>query len=259
MSILASARVFLAWVSLIMLANLSAGGQSAPATGGGSLGGSSQTSQTDGLTPNAFTFQGVPYPNIVRAPSGYDGSRPLPAILLLHGARGRGQDMITLWQGLADAQQILLVAPTFPPDPDFEKLVPQLFPVLMDAVKQRWKVDPNRIYVFGYSAGGYSAFDAATLDSTYFAAAGVFASIITPDYYWIIQRAKRKTPIAIYIGDHDQFFTVEQVQATRDRLAASGFPIHFVVLAKRDHNYGAASGTVNPDAWKFLSQYSLGR
>jgi hypothetical protein len=32
-----------------------------------------------------------------------------------------------------------------------------------------------------------------------------FAAIITPDSYWIVQNAQRGTPIAIYIGDHDQF------------------------------------------------------
>ncbi len=128
----------------------------------------------------------------------------------------------------------------------------------MDSVKKQANIDPNRIYVFGYSAGGYVTFDAATLDSTYFAAAAVFADIIAPEYYGIIQQAKRNTPIAIYLGDHDQFFSVKQAQATRDRLAANGFPVHFVVIPDRDHNYAAASAFVNNDAWKFMSQYSLG-
>jgi dipeptidyl aminopeptidase/acylaminoacyl peptidase len=127
----------------------------------------------------------------------------------------------------------------------------------MDTVKQSWHFDPHRAYVFGYSAGGYSTFDAATLDSTYFASAGVFAAIITPDYYSIITQAQRKTPIAIYIGDHDQFFTLAQTRATRDVLVANGFTVHYVELPNQDHNYAAASAQVNSDAWNFMSQYSL--
>ena len=207
--------------------------------------------------PASFTFQGVEYPNVVRLPSGYDGSHPLPAILLLHGAHGKGQDMIDLWKSFADSHQVILVAPTLPLDAEFEKLVPRLFLALMESVRQKSNIDPKRIYVFGYSAGGYVTFDAATLASTYFAAAAVFADIIAPEYYPIIQQAQRKTPIAIYLGDHDQFFSVKQAQATRDRLIANGFPVHFVVIPNQDHNYAAASAFVNNDAWKFMSQYSL--
>jgi poly(3-hydroxybutyrate) depolymerase len=208
--------------------------------------------------PASFTFQGVEYPNVVRLPSGCDGSHPLPAILLLHGAHGKGQDMIDIWKSFADSHHIILVAPTLPLDAEFEKLVPRLFPALMESVRQKSHIDPKRIYVFGYSAGGYVTFDAATLASTYFAAAAVFADIIAPQYYQIIQQAQRKTPIAIYLGDHDQFFSVKQAQATRDRLIANGFPVHFVVIPNQDHNYAAASAFVNNDAWQFMSQYSLG-
>jgi|SRR5208283_1467822 len=216
-------------------------------------------SANNGAAKNGgFAYQGVRYPNVVRVPSGYDGSQSLPALLLIHGAGGKGQDMVNQWASFADSHHIVLVAPTLPLDAEFEKLVPHLFPALMDSVKQQLNVDPNRIYVFGYSAGGYVTFDAATLASTYFAAAAVFADIIAPEYYPIIEPAQRTTPIAIYIGDHDQYFSVKQAQATRDRLVANGFPVHFVVIPNQDHNYAAASAAVNSDAWQFMSQYSLG-
>lgn len=236
---------------LLVLFALNSIGSSGPAA-------SSDAGASPNATPGSFTFQGARYPNVVRVPSGYDGSHALPAILLLHGAHGKGQDMIDIWKSFADSHHIILVAPTLPLDAEFEKLVPRLFPALMNSVKQQVNIDPNRIYVFGYSAGGYVTFDAATLNSTYFAAAAVFADIIAPEYYSIIRQAQRKTPIAIYIGDHDQFFSVKQVQATRDKLIANGFPVHFVVIPNQDHNYAAASAFINSDAWHFMSQYSLG-
>ncbi|HEY8312246.1 MAG TPA: dienelactone hydrolase family protein, partial [Gemmatimonadaceae bacterium] len=134
---------------------------------------------------------------------------------------------------------------------------PQLFPALMDEVKQSLHFDPSRVYVFGYSAGSYSTFDAATLASNYFAATGVFAGIITPDYDYIVTEAKRKTPIAIYIGTQDQFFTLAQTRRTRDLLLANAFPVHYVEIPNQDHNYPAISGYVDSDVWTFMSKYSL--
>lgn len=210
-----------------------------------------------GVAPGTIQFQGSQYSYAVFVPTTYDNVDALPAILLVHGGGGNGPDFLKLWQGFAEKNGIILVAPTLPLGAALEAQVPQLFPALMELVKTQWKVDSRRIYVFGYSAGGYSTFDAAMLDSTYFAAAGVFACIITPDYYWIVQQAQRKTPIAMYIGDHDQFFLLTQTRATRDVLLAHGFTVHYVEIPNQDHNYPAIAGWVNQDVWNFMSQYSL--
>lgn len=208
-------------------------------------------------TVTSYEYAGYPY--LVFTPSTWKPDGQTPALLLIHGAGGNGAGMLRLWQSFAEAHRILLVAPTFPLGADFEATVPQLYPALMEAVGRLEHFDPQRVYVFGYSAGAYTAYDAATLASTSFAAAGVFAGVITPDYDWIIAKAQRKTPIAIYIGDHDQFFTLAQARRTRDVLEAAGFPVHYVEIAHQDHNYAAACSFVNADLWAYMSQYSLPR
>lgn len=206
-----------------------------------------------------FTFSGngATYPYLVFTPTAWTAEKKMPVLLLIHGAGGTGSDMLSLWQAFADQQGIILVAPTFPLDAQWETFVPQLFPALMDTVKQSLHFDPNRVYVFGYSAGSYSTFDAATLSSNYFAAAGVFAGVITPDYDYIVAAAARKTPIAIYIGDQDQYFTLAETRRTRDLLLTNGFPVHYVEIPNQDHNYPAVSGYVDSDVWAYMSQYSL--
>jgi poly(3-hydroxybutyrate) depolymerase len=219
------------------------------------------TSSDPSVAARNLQFQGAIYPFFVFVPSSCTVIE-CPAILLAHGAGGNGLDFLEIWKRVADQNGIILLAPTLPLDSsqitaNTETKVPQLFPQLVEATKGEWKIDARRVYLFGYSAGGYTIYDAAMLDSTYFAAAGVFAAVITPDYDWIVQKATRKTPIAIYIGGSDQLFSLADARRTRDLLLSNGFTVHYVEIPHQDHNYGAVSGQVNTDVWTFMSQYSL--
>ncbi len=202
-------------------------------------------------------FEEHDYPFHVFLPPTYDGHHPVPALLVLHGGGGNGRQSIAAFKTLAEQNGILLIAPTLPSGPEIEPKVPALFRELLDAVRHRWTVDSRRIYLFGHSAGGVFTFDAAMLDSDLFAAAAVHAGVIDPEYDWILKRARRKTPIALYIGDADAFFSLARARRTRDVLLAEGFPLHYTELPHHDHNYAAVAEMVNRDAWKFLQQYSL--
>jgi len=124
----------------------------------------------------------------------------------------------------------------------------------MDAARREWNIDRKPMYLFGISARDYTVFDVSIFDSQYFTASGVFAAAITPDYNWIVQKATRKIPIAIYMGDHDQYFTVAQAQSTRNLLVANGLPVNLTIFPNLDHNYSAIANTVNADVWTFFSQ-----
>jgi S-formylglutathione hydrolase FrmB len=99
--------------------------------------------------------------------------------------------------------------------------------------------------------------DAAMFESQYFAAVAVHANRIADEYTGIVARARRRPPIAIYIGDHDQFFSVESVRKTRDLLQTSGFPVHYVEFMNHDHNYYAKADEIDADVWKFLADNRL--
>lgn len=178
-------------------------------------------------------------------------------LLLLHGAGGNGLDMVAAWKAFADEHGIVLVAPTLSLTAAQETQVGRLLPAIVDAGTRGVAVDPKRTYVFGYSAGGYFAFDAATIGSERFAAVGVFAAIIAPEYVGIVEQAHRKTPVALYIGDHDRFWTLDQVRGTRDLLASHGFPVHYVEIANQDHSYAGVAEQVNRDAWAYMSKTVL--
>lgn len=181
----------------------------------------------------------------------------MPAVLLLHGAGGRGTDMQSLWKNFAAKRGIVLVSPDLPRDAAFEPIAPRMFVALMDAAAAAAPIDPRRRYVFGYSMGGYLAYDAAMFDSQYFAAVGVFAHFIAPEYEGILNEAKRKTPIAIYIGTADPLIPLRSVRKTRDMLNAGGFPLLYQELPGQDHNYAEAAEQVNASTWQFFEKQRL--
>lgn len=158
---------------------------------------------------------------------------------------------------MAESKGIILVAPTLDLSAAAERDVPIVFPRLVDDVAARWRVDRDRRYLFGYSGGGYFVFDAALLRSDYFAAGAVYASVIQPPYDSIAAHAPRKTHIAIYLSDHDQYLSLDQARRTRDLLEANGTGVRLVELANHDHEYGSIAATLNEDAWSFLSTYTL--
>ena len=186
-----------------------------------------------------------------------DPNHDLPVIVLLHGAGDRAANMVDAWKHLAKKQKIVLLAPELPRDPKFEDAAPGIFRCVVEDARHILAIDPQRVYLFGNSMGGYLAFDGAMFESQYFAAVAVHANRIADESTGILAHAQRKTPIAIYIGDHDQFFTVASVHKTRDLLLKSGFPVHYVELINHDHNYYALADEINADAWKFMMQNRL--
>jgi len=184
-------------------------------------------------------------------------SAPMPIILLLHGSGDQPENFLPAWKSLARKEKIVLIAPELPLVPAFEGVAPQVFQCLVEDAKTTSNIDSQRVYIFGHSMGGYLAFDGAMLASQYFAAVAVHANHIDDQYVGIVDQATRKTPIALYIGDHDQFFTVKQVEQTRDLLLSKKFPVHYLEIKNHDHNYYAISDRINQDAWDFLSQQRL--
>lgn len=206
---------------------------------------------------NRLLFQEEIYPYQVVVPPGFKERPPGPALLLLHGSGGNGPAFSAPWKDLAAEQGILLVAPTVAYTRDIQPLVPALLRALLAEVKRSWRIDSRRVYLFGYSAGGIQALKAAMQDGDVLAAAAVFASVIFPGDERMAAHAVRKVPLALYIGDHDQFFSLAQARHTQDILQAAGFPLRYVELPGQDHEYLAVADHVNRDAWAFLSRYTL--
>lgn len=181
----------------------------------------------------------------------------VPAVVLLNGAGGAPEPMIAAWRDLAQREGIALLAPELPMVASFETVAPAVFRCEVEDAGHVIPLDRSRIYVFGYSMGGYLAYDAGMLESRFFAAIAVCAMAIAPEYERIVDSAARHTPVAIYIGDRDPLVSLQRVARTRDLLQARGFPVHYVELPGHDHDYFAATDFINADAWAFLRRQAL--
>ena len=165
--------------------------------------------------------------------------------------------MVDVWQALAAREQLVLIAPQIPRVLAFEAKAPAVFRCIVADAERAVSIDTRRVYLFGYSMGGYLTYDGAMFDSDLFAAAGVYAAVINPDYYAIVDSAQRKIPLAIYIGDHDRWNSIAQARDTRDLLERHGFPVRYTELPGQDHAYSPVSDRINADAWAYLSSFQL--
>ena len=200
----------------------------------------------------SLDFRGKRFSYLLYKPSPEVGERP--AVLLLHGAGGVGRDMLDLWKPFAKSHGIVLIAPDLPRELAFEAIAPAFFKTLVDGING---IDRHRVYVFGYSMGGYLAFDAAMFGSGTFAAVGLYGNFISQEYEGILKEAQRKIPIAIYAGAKDELIPIASVRATRDLLEARGIPLRYREFPAVGHNYGVVAREVNADAWAFFEQVRL--
>lgn len=185
---------------------------------------------------------------------------PLPLVLLLHGSGRNGRVMVDAWAALAAKEHFIVAAPDAydPAFWQFKMDPPDFLHAVVEQVNVKHAVDRNRIYLFGHSAGAEYALLLAILDSHYFAAVAAHAGELQPDHSKLFAYAGRRMPIAIWVGDQDLLFPVEQVTATKKEFEANGFPIILSVIPHHDHNYYAISNEINAGAWDFLKKTQLG-
>jgi poly(3-hydroxybutyrate) depolymerase len=167
--------------------------------------------------------------------------------------------MIDAWKKLASKEQFIVAAPDSYDASNWstEADPPEFLHAVVEQVKARHAFDENRIYLFGHSAGAVYALMLAVIDSHYFAATALHAGAVPPESNNLFSYAERRMPIAIWVGDHDPFFPLDAVTATKRGFESNGFHVELSVIPGHDHNYYAISDEVNSKAWNFLKKAQL--
>jgi len=213
---------------------------------------------SENILKDSITFNGARRNYYLFVPQKAGVTAPL--IVLLHGSGRNGLSLVEKWKDIASQEGIVLVGPDSADSAQWASPVdgPDFLHELVEALKSKYSINARRVYLFGHSAGASFALQMSLLESEYFAATAVHAGALTPEVTSVlIQRAKRKIPIAIQVGTDDQFFPLKAVRDTRDELAKQGFSVELTEIPRHDHWYYDLAPKINRSAWEFLKKSEL--
>jgi len=191
-------------------------------------------------------------------PESVKSGTPAPLIVLLHGSGRNGLTLVDKWKDLAAKEGIILVGPDSMDPSIWNSPVdgPDFLHDLVENIKSRYAINPRRVYLFGHSGGAIFALYMSLLESQYFAATAIHAGALAKNDPAIVV-AKRKTPIAIFVGTRDRLFPLEDVRGTRDDLNKQGFAVELTEMPGHDHWYYDLAPKINQNAWAFLKKHQL--
>ena len=183
----------------------------------------------------------------------------MPLIVTLHGSGRDGRSLVEKWKDFAEKEGIIVAGPDSKNSAQWSLGEDglDLFFDLVESLRSKLPVDSRRVYLFGHSAGAGYALILSLFESRYFAATAVHAGALNSSSHGYMERAPRKTPIAIFVGTRDHLFPLSAVRATRDALKERGFPAELTEINGHDHWYYNRADQINQGAWTFLSRHSL--
>ena len=179
-------------------------------------------------------------------PDGYDGtptSDNYPLIICLHGAGERGNDLAQFPKlGLAhklarsDSVPFIVVAPQCPRNLDWSMILPALESLVLHVLKT-FRVDADRVYLTGFSMGGFGVWALATEYPHLFAAVAPICGggrplLDFPDRLRNIVRL----PIWCFHGEQDEEIPVRETLKLVEALTMFGGDVRCTVYPGVGHD-----------------------
>src|SRR5437667_11627021 len=174
-------------------------------------------------------------------PEYYTPDRAWPLVMALHGGSGNGRGFLWSWLRDARSRGAVLVAPTatgntwalMGEDTD----TPNLMRIL-DSVRARWKVDPERMLLTGMSDGGTFCYVTGFDGASPFTHLAPVSATFHPLMVEMADAARlRGVPIHIVHGRLDWMFPVEVARQTSQALSAAAANVTYRELDDLSHTY----------------------
>ena len=174
-------------------------------------------------------------------PEYYTPDRPWPLVMALHGGSGNGRNF--LWSWLRDARSFgaILVAPTatgntwalMGEDTDTPN-----FARILDQVRSRWNVDPERLLLTGMSDGGTFCYVTGLESASPFTHLAPVASTFHPLMAEMADAQRlRGLPVYLVHGRLDWMFPVQVARQTQQALSAAGADVTYREIDDLSHSY----------------------
>lgn len=180
-----------------------------------------------------------------------DADGPRPLLVALHGAGGRGAQMIGMWSRTAEATGAILLAPTEAGRNQGYTGEPREYRSVLEAIRwtrRHFDVDERRIWLTGYSRGGHVAWDLALRHPGVFAAVSPQAGgpRFDPSRGGNNMRYVenlRGTAVRALLGERDSPTMVRSARALAARAAELGIDdLELVVLEGTGHSFDPHRG-----------------
>jgi predicted esterase len=235
----ARVSVLACWGSLLILA---VGGQQTSNGEDGSLhlvSASAEAPGKDLRLSYVSAVDGTEQPYRVYVPTGYDGTRPIPVILALHGTAGDESTLIDdkkyqrgAIKQAAEKHGVLLVSPRGRGTAEYRGIGENDVLCVLEEVCKRYKVDRDRVYLTGHSMGGTGSAYLALHHPDQFAAVAPLGSAYS--FPWLARNAA-KIPFLWIGGALDYDFYHRGVGQGVERMRKFGVPVLEEVLPNADH------------------------
>jgi phospholipase/carboxylesterase len=177
-------------------------------------------------------------------PESYDGSRPWPLVMALHGGSGNGEDFLWTWVREARSRQFLLVAPTSLGSTWSmmgEDIDAPVLRRIVDYIAGNWKVDRDRVLLTGLSDGATYALLCGLQEESPFTALAPVSGVLHPFNFenGNMERARGKRIYLVH-GELDWMFPIAVARMTHEHLRDAGADIVFRPLPDLSHTYPRA-------------------
>jgi len=201
-------------------------------------------------------------------PKGVDASKKAPLLIYLHGIAWRGRNIKLVkrvggWGLFANAEKhkLLLVMPQC--DIDVEggaegrgRWNADDLNLLVEYLKENYRIDENRIYLAGYSMGGFGTWACATAYPKTFAAIAPIAGGGDPRS----AEAIRHLPIWVFHGQKDTRVPHKRSEDMVEALKSKGAKqVKFTSYPDQGHNRVLGLAINNPELYKWFKSHSRGK
>jgi predicted peptidase len=175
-------------------------------------------------------------------PDGYaESDASWPLLLFLHGAGERGDDVrrVAIHGPLKHVREgrsfpFIIVAPLVPAN---ERWTTVRLDAVMNEVRERFRIDPSRLYLTGLSMGGYGTWDYAMNRPDLFAAVAPICGGGQAHFACVL----KDTPVWAFHGARDEVVPVERTREIVRVLEACDGDIRYTEYPDAGHDSWTAT------------------